>query len=507
MGIFDQHVNQLLSGSLANDTGIMALFDDLDVGIVLLDSDLRLRYQNRTAQAWNTQSADPPGTLWREVAAKAFPAELVTHMQKTCLAVLDDGRPRHESAWRVPDPSSTDDERWLDWSIYRLRGADSAPQGLVLSLNDVTKHVASRQALEAQRQLLRTIVDSIPAALAYVDRDLRYVFANTGYQDLVGIDPTTIIGARVEDILGKHAFEQLHPVLIRALAGETISCETDLSLAGQPTRHLHRQYIPHHRLDGTIDGFVVLAQDFSAHHQMQMQLERKNRELEQFAGMAAHDLQAPLRQVSLQADLLIHDAEKTMSQGQREALHRMKDGLLRMNALVQALLLYARSGASDATMVLIPLTDPLDVALTNLDSDIRQRSALIDYPPDLPTIRCEPSLLTQVFQNLISNAIKFCDHEPKLVIDHRRWEDAHEIRLHDNGIGVPEDRLDYIFGSFTRLEQGHHPGTGLGLASCRKIVELHGGRIWAEAPPEGGTVIAFTLPAAGTSGHAVLPTE
>jgi PAS domain S-box-containing protein len=225
-------------------------------------------------------------------------------------------------------------------------------------------------------------------------------------------------------------------------------------------------------------------------------LERSNKELEQFAYIASHDLQEPLRQVRAFVQLL-RDRHADKFDGQAEKFFQfVHEGAARMSDLVQGLLAYSRVGAKDAAKQPIPCQKVLDTALANLQAGIAESRATVTHD-DLPTVQAEPTQLTQLFQNLIGNAVKFRrDGEaPRIHVGCRR-DDGHWLfRVQDNGIGIDPEFHEKVFLIFQRLHgREKYPGTGIGLAICKKIVEQHGGRIWIDSKVGEGSTFCFTLP-------------
>jgi PAS domain S-box-containing protein len=225
-----------------------------------------------------------------------------------------------------------------------------------------------------------------------------------------------------------------------------------------------------------------------------LELTRVNRELEEFAYVASHDLQEPLRMVNIYTQLLLRD------RGAEEAkLNQYADfiqlGVTRMETLIRDLLTFSRAVHADELPVgTADLSDSLREALTVMKSRIEESGSVIAAGP-LPTVRGDVSQLAHVFQNLISNALKYRKKQfaPQIDITAEQRGDSWIITVSDNGIGFKQEHAERIFGLFKRLHNEEYPGTGLGLAICRRIVERYGGRIWAEGKPGEGATFRFSL--------------
>jgi light-regulated signal transduction histidine kinase (bacteriophytochrome) len=225
-------------------------------------------------------------------------------------------------------------------------------------------------------------------------------------------------------------------------------------------------------------------------------LERSNRELEQFAYIASHDLQEPLRQVRAFVGML-KDRHSEKFEGQAQQYFQfVYEGAARMSDLIQGLLAYSRAGAKDAAKRPVSCQKALDTALANLQAGIAESRARVTHD-DLPTVLAQPTQLSQLFQNLIGNAVKFRRDglDPQIHVGCQR-DDGHWLfRVTDNGIGIEPEFHEKVFLIFQRLHgRGKYPGTGIGLAICKKIVEQHGGKIWIESKPDEGSTFCFTLP-------------
>jgi signal transduction histidine kinase len=224
-------------------------------------------------------------------------------------------------------------------------------------------------------------------------------------------------------------------------------------------------------------------------------LQRSNSELEQFAYVASHDLQEPLRKVASFCQLLQRRYSGQLDGRADQYIEFAVDGAKRMQVLINDLLAFSRVGRIVRERTPIPCASLLSQARTNLAEVIDRTGATIEAG-ELPTVLAEGPLLTMVFQNLLGNAMKFHgDQAPHIVIEARRDGDMWEFSFTDNGIGIKPEYAERIFVIFQRLHGKEvYPGTGIGLAMCRKIVEYHGGKIWLDTTVEIGSRFRFTLP-------------
>jgi light-regulated signal transduction histidine kinase (bacteriophytochrome) len=224
-------------------------------------------------------------------------------------------------------------------------------------------------------------------------------------------------------------------------------------------------------------------------------LERSNSELEQFAYVASHDLQEPLRKVASFCQLLQRRYIGQLDARADQYIEYAVDGAKRMQVLIDDLLAFSRVGRVDREAALISCASALSAARVNLASEIRSSGAVIETD-ELPVVRAEFSLITSLFQNLVGNAIKFRGEKPPYIrISVQRVDPFWQFCVADNGIGIESEYADRIFVIFQRLhDRASYSGTGIGLAMCRKIVEYYGGKIWLETTASEGATFCFTLP-------------
>ena len=227
------------------------------------------------------------------------------------------------------------------------------------------------------------------------------------------------------------------------------------------------------------------------------ELARSNAELQQFAYVASHDLQEPLRMVASFTQLLAKRYGDKLDNDAREFINYAVDGANRMQTLISDLLNYSRTGTQGKPLVPTESGAILNSVMESLKIAIGESGAFVSHDP-MPMVTADPQQLGQLFQNLLVNAIKFRGElPPRIQILTERSGTDWKISVRDNGIGVSEEHVDRIFVIFQRLHtKTEYPGTGIGLAICKKIVEGHGGRIWIEPSPGGGTTFCFTIPAA-----------
>lgn len=224
------------------------------------------------------------------------------------------------------------------------------------------------------------------------------------------------------------------------------------------------------------------------------ELQASNKELEQFAYVASHDLQEPLRMIGSFSQLIERRYANVVDKEMKEYIHYIVDGVARMQRLIKDLLALSRVGTRKANFKDMDLTHVILKTLSNLRYVVEKSKAEITYD-DLPTLPIDEVKLMQLLQNLLSNAIKFRkeDTSPKIHIGAQERLQDWVISIQDNGMGIPEGYAEKIFMIFQRVNHSKYPGTGIGLAICKKVVEVHGGKIWFESEVGKGTTFYFSI--------------
>jgi PAS domain S-box-containing protein len=400
--------------------------------------------------------------------------------------ILRDGQVRHIRGSAVAHASA-------DGTTLRIVGVNI----------DVTAQRAAESALLAKEALLREFVKHAPAAIAMLDRDVRYLQASDRWLTDYRLESTNIIGKSHYEVFSDvpQRWKDVHQ---RVLRGSIEKCDEDpFPRADGRVEWLQWEARPWRVADGSIGGIIFFTQVITARKEMELELgkrrlelERSNQDLEQFAYVASHDLQEPLRAVAGCGQIL----KRRYGEGQLEPMaveliDHMVEGAARMQALILDLLAFSRVGARGHELVVIESKEALDRALKQLESAMLESRARVEVK-SLPRVKGDVEQLTQLFQNLMGNALKYRGREPvRIEIDAQASGNSYEFSVRDNGIGIEPEYFDKIFVLFQRLHtREEYPGTGIGLAICKKIVERHGGRIWVESAVGEGASFHFTLP-------------
>jgi light-regulated signal transduction histidine kinase (bacteriophytochrome) len=248
--------------------------------------------------------------------------------------------------------------------------------------------------------------------------------------------------------------------------------------------------------------FTGMVHDITPRKEAEEELLRSNRDLEQFAYVASHDLKEPLRMVSNYLQLLEKRYGDALNDEARQFMSFAVEGAKRMRRLIDDLLEYSRIGTRGKPLAPTDSAQALRAAVENLHLAVEESGGTVTHDSPLPTVLADETQLSQVFQNLIANALKFHGTEPPRIHIAAKPENGRWVfTVSDNGIGIDEKFYDRVFVIFQRLHtREQYEGTGIGLAVCAKIIERHGGRIWVESKPGQGSTFFFTLEGVSESG-------
>jgi PAS domain S-box-containing protein len=361
---------------------------------------------------------------------------------------------------------------------------------------------------------LQQVVEVLPGAMLALDDRGVVRYASGRVTPLLGYSREEVLGQPLARLFGAASQDPVSQMLAR-VHGTRDTDRTELS-----ARHRTGSDV---LLEVSVDwsptpapgAFAVFLRDLSEREDLvdalavrAAELARSNRDLEQFAYVASHDLQEPLRMVGSYTQLLSQRYHGQIDAEADEYLGYAHDGVIRMRELIDDLLAFARVGTKAEPFVRIRADEVVDQALDNHEAAIATQNGHADHGP-LPEILGDRTQLVQLFQNLMGNALKFRGTAAPVVrVEAARSGGEWIFSVRDNGIGIPPEYQDKIFGMFQRLHgRGEYPGTGIGLAICKRVVERHGGRIWVESTGKAGegTRFCFTVPVAETAPTAAAP--
>jgi len=388
---------------------------------------------------------------------------------------------------------------------FLRRPGDTDWYGVVSTIGDITKQRHAELALSASEALYRQTFELATAGIAHVDLSGRFMKVNRRLCEILGYGEQELIGRPVKEISHPEDRNLTDSQRMRVRSGEKHSVRfekryirksgaivwVDLSVA----LACDASGVPQYEI-ALFDDITERKKAEAALREAHEELKRSNAELEQFAYVASHDLQEPLRMVSSYTQLLMRRYGDKLDGDAKDFTAFIVDGATRMKQLIEDLLAYSRVGTRDKNFKPVDAESSLKRALTNLRAAIQDSGATVTQDK-LPTIPCDEVQLAQLFQNLIGNALKFRkpDVAPAVHVGAAEQGAEWEFMVRDNGIGIEPQYFERIFMVFQRLhDKGEYPGTGIGLAIVKKVVERHGGRIWVQSQPGAGTTFHFTMP-------------
>jgi PAS domain S-box-containing protein len=365
----------------------------------------------------------------------------------------------------------------------------------------------SNEALRASEQHLRSILDTLFAFVGVLNSDGVLLEANRAALEAASLMPEQVIGKPFADLYwwsySPEVQSQLLDAIGKAQTGIASRYDVVIRLAEQKFISVDFSLVPMMSAEGRVTHLVPFAIDITDRKLMEADLKhannsllKANEELGQFAYAASHDLQEPLRNITLYSQLLARKFEQIVDPEAQSFLQFVVDGSQRMRELISDILAFSQAQHSNLILRPANLGDVLNVALANLHAAIRESGATVTHDP-LPLLTVDAGRIAGLLQNLISNSIKYRkpDEPPRIHVSAESKGDQWMFAVNDNGAGFEQQYADQIFGIFKRLHGRDLPGTGIGLAICKKVVETHGGRIWAESAVGVGSTFFFTLPA------------
>lgn len=479
----------------------------MDYSIIWLDPTGRITSWNSGAERILGYSADE---ILGEHISRFYSEDAIEagHPANELRAAAKDGRIEEED-WRI---RKNGERFWANVIVTAVRDNGGSLIGFSKITRDLTERMRAEKAiqdanesLKESQALLRTLIDESMNFKGLMTTDGTLIDANRTALHSAGVNPEDVLNRKFVDTPWWQHSEELQQRLTQSIesaaAGQADGFEaTHLDLDGNVI-HVDFSLKPVKNETGDVIYLIPEGRDMTLHKQRELELHRlyaevkkSNDELEQFAYVASHDLQEPLRKISSYCKLLQEEQSENLDEEGREYLEVAMNGAGRLQILVRDLLTFSRITTRGKPLSVTSASESLQEATTNLSMLIEEKSAVVTND-ELPEVWADSGQLTHLFQNLVGNAIKYCDRPvPEVHVGVRDLGEVFEFYVQDNGIGIDSQFYEQIFQVFQRLHnRREYSGTGIGLALCKRIVERFGGTIRVESTPGVGSKFYFTI--------------
>lgn len=486
----------------SDDPLFRKVFEAAPTALILSDATGRITQVNKRAELlFGYARADFAGMQIEELVPEALRAAHVQHRtaffkapSERMMSVRDDLQGRHKDGRLIP----------IEVGLSPVKTADGVQ--VISAIVDISQWRESESALRRSEARFRQVFETAPNALIMSDPSGTITMVNGTTEKLFGYAREELVGQSI-DILVPDSMRSAHAVqrstYCSSPAVRRMSERDDLVGRHKDGRQIQLS-IGLSPVD-TEDGVQILSAvvDISRRKAAEEALKReaaelaqRNKELDEFTYLASHDLQEPLRKLISFSDLLRQDIGGDLSEHAATDIDVISRSAQRMRTLVQDLLALSRSGKSEMKRARVPLDRLVEDALDALSVQIDSTGAVVTRDP-LPEIEVDKTLITQVYQNLIGNALKFAapDRNPAVHLAAEETDEGVRLSVIDNGIGIASEYSEKVFAPFKRLHsRSQKEGSGVGLSICRRAVERHGGRIWVESKEGTGSRFIFVLP-------------
>lgn len=365
-----------------------------------------------------------------------------------------------------------------------------------------------------KEKILQLVLDNIPSFVFWKDDKCTFLGCNMNFAISAGLNsPNEIIGKTDYDLPWRKEDSDFYRKIDKEVMNSQkaqINFEEPQTMQNGKTKWLRTSKIPLYNDENEVIGILGTYEDITSKKSMELELISRNKsleklnmklamantDLEQFAYAASHDLQEPLRMIGGFTGLFESKYAEILDDSGIEYLNYIKEGAQRMSTMMNKILCYSNLKEGAEQLVSSNIKEIVDLIVENLSSLINEKNAIITINLPIEKINCEPEQISLLFNNLLTNGIKFNNSDsPKIKIDFKERETEWYFTVSDNGIGINEKYQDYIFKPFKRLNNREvFPGDGVGLALCKRIINIHKGQIWYTNNQNSGTVFHFTIP-------------
>jgi PAS domain S-box-containing protein len=479
---------------------LQATFDNAGMGIGEVDAQIRfIAVNTRLCEILGYPREELLGKSVHELTApedRSLSDDLNEQLVEGRLPRLD-----YEKRYLRPDGKPV----WVHLTVTPICDSGGRIVRAIGTFDDISNRILIEEMLRQSKERLQGTFDNAGMGIMEVDAQFHIIAANNRVCEILGYGREELTGMPMRELVAAEDRWRCDDLAAQILAG-------GLNHADYQKRFLRRcgkSVWAHVTVtairdpDGAFIRAVGTFEDISDRirteemlRQTADELARSNHDLEQFAYVASHDLQEPLRMVSGHLQVIEDRLKDKLDQDTRQSMSFAVDGAKRMQEMIRDLLAFSRAGRKGEGFLPTDMEKVLATVTADLAAAIAEAGATVEHDP-LPTVQAERVQMTQLLQNLVGNAIKYRakDRKPKIKIAAAPEEHGWVFSVRDNGIGIDPKHSQRVFEIFQRLHTHQdYPGTGIGLAVCKRIVEFHGGRIWVESSPDEGATFFFSIP-------------
>lgn len=485
---------------------LQSILDSIGDGVMVADQSGRFVAYNPAARAiTGNQSGGLPGGLgelapaiFREDGSTPLPIDELPLMR----AIRGEAVDRSLLYIRNLENGSG---RLVRASARPLRSASEPSNGGVTVLTDITAERAAAESIEDRERLFRTVLEILPVGICLVDLDGRVTMTNQTFNDIWADSPVgDVLNLRDYEAQWVHTGERVETAewaVSRALREKRANLGDLVRITARDgaRKTVQISAVPLLDSDQRLSGVVALSEDITERTRASEELRRAHQELEAFSYSVSHDLRAPLRHINGFAELLHSHSRDVLDEKSRRYLEKISESARDMGRLIDDLLLFSRMGRTEMLRTAVNMDQLVAEVVAGTGSDATDGQ--IEWTvSSLPDVLGDPAMLRQVVVNFVSNAVKYSSthSRPVIRIGARQGDGELVFFVEDNGVGFDMKYADKLFGVFQRLHSSREfEGTGIGLATARRIIQRHGGRTWAQGAVGQGATFFFSLPKAG----------
>lgn len=470
------------------------LMDTMSNLVMIKDDKNRIVRVNKAYAAFSNQSV----SFYKDANLyDMLPEKKALHLHQEDLEIINTRKPKFQVLEEI-NIYGTKETAWVRTDKFPYYNQEGEIRGVVLFGTDVTREIKAEQDKKDSEARFEQVFAEAPYGIIIFDESETIKEANKTFSKMLGYKRGDLIGRNMQSLFSNVQETDYDSFALENGFQKELAFETKSKgrfIAKMTVSNVDNQ-------NSELNYSIAIVEDITdkkaAERQLQKYseaLQESNRDLEQFAYIASHDLREPLRMVNSYVTLIAKMYSDKLDERGLEFINYASDGVQRMNDLIRDLLEYSRVGRGEIQKDKVTFDNILIKVMSNLRMQINERKVDFDIDVELPPFLANRTQISMLIQNLISNGIKYNDNSPLITIKSQIKDGFIEFMIKDNGIGMKKQHLDKIFQIFQRLHgREKYEGTGIGLAVCKRIVKHHNGKIWVESEEGAGSSFYFKIP-------------